>query len=70
MNNCQVSQNYNNNIINQRNRQNLNYVYNHRNQSIVHIKENLNNNQLEPSLYRIRSNNRNNIVDRVLKNWI
>ena len=69
MNNCQVSQNYNNNIINQRNRQNLNYVYNHRNQSIVHIKENLNNNQLEPSLYRIRSNNRNNI-DRVLKNWI
>ena len=69
MNNCQVSQNYNNNIINQRNRQNLNYVYNHRNQSIVHIKENLNNNQLEPSLYRIRNNNRNNI-DRVLKNSI
>ena len=62
INNYQVSQNYNNNIILQRNRQNLNYVYNCCNQII-------DNNQLEPSLYRIRSNNRNNI-DRALKNWI
>ena len=32
-----------------------------------HIKEKLNNKQLEPSPYRIRSNNRNN-TDRTLKN--
>ena len=37
------------------------------NQIIDDIKENLNNKQLEPSPYRIRSNNRNNI-DRSLKN--
>ena len=63
MNNYQVNQNYNNNIINQRNRQNINYVYNRCNQNIDHIKENFNNKQLEPSPYRIRNNNRNNSKD-------
>ena len=54
MNSYQVYQNNNisNNIANQiKERQNLNYVYNHCNQNIDHIRDNFNNKPIEQSPY-------------------
>ena len=74
MNSYQNYQNNNisNNIANQiKERQNLNYVYNHCNQNIDHIRDNFNNKPIEQSPYQIKKNyNRNNSneVSSVLNN--
>ena len=63
MNTYQVDQN-NNNIINQnKDIQNINYIYNRCNQNIDHLRDNFNDKQIEPFPYKNRNNIRNSSKD-------